>query len=273
MPDPALLPRLARAAVFALLTLCGCSESAAPVTLHFAATYGGRPIGCTESPNGLSLTDLRFYVHDIALFDQAGNRVPLNLEDDGLWQDGNVALLDFEDGQGACLNGSPQLNESVRGRLRGGPFHKVSLTVGVPEDINHSDPLVARAPLNYTAMHWHWLTGYKFLRAGIGNDLDSFWIHLGSSRCDGSIAQGIECAAPNRVRVEIADFDLNNDRIAIDLEALFANIDLTDGIASDCSSGPEELACLAPFAALGLGPGDAPPSSAVQTVFLGEAAP
>ncbi len=39
--------------------------------------------------------------------------------------------------------------------------------IGVPETLNHIDPLTAVSPLNYTDMHWHWASGYKFFRAGL----------------------------------------------------------------------------------------------------------
>ena len=40
--------------------------------------------------------------------------------------------------------------------------------------------------------------------------------------------------------------------VAVDLAALLDGTDLEDEAASDCSSGPPESACVAPFAALGI---------------------
>ncbi len=250
----------------------GCADRVVPVERNFSLRYGDLPISCTEAAAGLLLTDLRFYLYDVELTDQGGRSRTLELLPDGQWQDGKIALLDFEDGQGACINGSEQRNSSLRGKISGGPFRGITFTVGVPPDNNHRDPMTAQAPLNYTAMHWHWLSGYKFMRVGVSNESDNFWMHLGSSRCDGSINDGIECRSSNRVAVALGDFDPTRDRIVIDLEPLVAAVNLADGSGSDCSSGPDELACSAAFAALGL-PFGATAAAASQRVFRSEPAP
>ena len=260
----------------ALSMLCACSRPGTPIEIDFLSRYGDHTISCTEAAEGLQLTDLRLYVYDLELTDAAGKEHAVELADDGVWQDGAVALLDLENGEGACSNGSGTRNETLRGTVpgvaQGGPFRDISFTVGVPPQSNHRDPLSAGPPLNYTAMHWHWLSGYKFMRVGIGNASDHFWMHLGSSHCDGSLTDGIQCRTANRVRVTLPDFDPGKDRVVIDLERLTEGIDLGDGIGSDCSSGPDELACDPAFRALGLPFGeaaDAPP----QRVFRGEPAP
>jgi uncharacterized repeat protein (TIGR04052 family) len=268
--------RCIAAAIGLLPVLCGCADRVTPVELSFSARYGDHTLSCTEAAAGLQLTDLRFFVYDLKLIDQDGRSKPVGLLVDGLWQDGNVALLDFEDGQGACINGSVERNRSVRGLVAGendgGPFRGISFTVGVPPDRNHRDPMTAKAPLNYIPMHWHWLNGYKFMRVGVSNESDRFWMHLGSSHCNGSISDGIECRMSNRVAVALDDFDPSRDRIVIDLEPLVTAVNLADGIGSDCSSGPDELACGAAFAAFGL-PFGATTDAASQRVFRSEQMP
>jgi uncharacterized repeat protein (TIGR04052 family) len=277
------IPRSARislrfvALVIGLLPMIsGCADRVTPVELNFSVRYGDNAISCTEAVAGLKLTDMRFFVYDLKLVDQAGRSRAVELLADGLWQDGKIALLDFEDGQGDCINGSAANNRSIRGVVTadnvGGPFQGISFTVGVPPDSNHRDPMTAKAPLNYTAMHWHWLTGYKFMRVGVNNESDRFWMHLGSSHCDGSISDGIECRSSNRVAVALADFNPLRDRIVIDLEPLVTAVNLADGIGSDCSSGPDEPACAAAFAALGL-PYGLTVEAASQRVFRIESAP
>ncbi|MDZ7643630.1 MAG: MbnP family protein [Woeseiaceae bacterium] len=64
-----------------------------------------------------------------------------------------------------------------------GDYRTLRLTLGVPADLNHGDPLHAPAPLTQTPMHWHWRSGYKFLRAGVTRGADGYWLHLGSTRC------------------------------------------------------------------------------------------
>jgi hypothetical protein len=121
-------------------------------------------------------------------------------------------------------------------------------------------------------MHWHWLSGYKFMRVGVRSDSDSYWLHLGSSHCDGNVGAAIECRAPNRISVQLADFDPATNRIVIDIAPLIAAGNLDDGTGSDCSSGPDEQACSGAFAALGLPFGDNT-EQASQRIFRSEPAP
>jgi uncharacterized repeat protein (TIGR04052 family) len=249
-----------------------CVDRQTPVELGFSLRNGDAPLSCSEIAGGVQLTDLRLYLYDLQLIDGAGRPTPFVLTPDEVWQDDRVALLDFEDGQGACINGSAEQNRSVRGAASGGPFRGVAFTVGVPPDLNHRDPMTARAPLNYTAMHWHWLSGYKFMRVGVRSDSDRYWLHLGSSHCDGNVGAAIECRASNRISVQLADFDPARDRIVIDIAPLIAAGNLDDGMGSDCSSGPDEPACSGAFAALGL-PFGANTEAASQRVFRSVPAP
>ena len=86
------------------------------------------------------------------------------------------------------------------------------------------------------------------MRAGVAAGEDSFWMHLGSSRCQGTIGAIQGCMSHNRPVVELDDFDPLKHRIVLDIGELFAGA----GSAGSCSSGPDERACEAPFAALGL---------------------
>ena len=112
--------------------------------------------------------------------------------------------------------------------------------------------LLAEAPLGYSEMHWHWVSGYKFLRAGVTTDSDSYFLHLGSSRCAGTIGNIEGCRAANRPLVRLEHFRPGRDRVVIDLTALFASVDLQDGIRTDCQSGPANADCIGVFWKLGL---------------------
>ncbi len=233
-----------------LSILPACAPPQVPVVINFGASWNAQPIQCAE--NGLSLSDLRLYISDVILIDADGREHALNLAPDERWQQRNVALLDLEDGEGSCSNGTPDTNAMVHGTAAAAEFAGVRFTVGVPFELNHDNPLLADPPLDDAAMHWHWRSGYKFFRAGVVNDNDSFWIHLGSTGCEGTVQNISRCNSPNRVSVELADFSPDKDRISIELSALFRGVDLDDGVRSDCSSGPAETACQEPFAALGL---------------------
>ena len=210
------------------------------------------------------MTDLRFFVSDIVLQDSAGNEHALTLQDNS-WQQSNVALIDLESGNNNCDNGSSAVNDSIVGVVDAAEFVAIRFVVGVPFEQNHANPLLAKAPLDNSPMHWHWRSGYKFIRAGIRHESDGFWLHLGSTACEGKVQAISACANPNRVEVHIEDFSPATDTINVDLAALFAGVNLGDGTVDSCSSSPAEETCRAPFAALGLAFGDTGASG--QTVF------
>jgi uncharacterized repeat protein (TIGR04052 family) len=222
------------------------------VTIPFVAIHDGSAAACDSARNGWQMNDLRFYVSNVVLLDAHGAVTPLTLESDEAWQTRDLALIDLEDGSGACRNGTTHTNAELRGHAPAGDYVGIRFEVGVPFELNHADPLAADAPLDDAAMHWHWRSGYKFLRAGVSGDDDGFWLHLGSAGCKGTVQDISGCAFPNRVTVEIAEFTVGSDRIAFYFDELLRDTALDDSAASDCSSGPAESACPPPFAALGL---------------------
>ncbi len=226
-----------------------CSTKQETAHLQFTAVWQGTEIGCDEGD--ISLSDLRFFISDLTVVDHLGGLHPISLVEDGRFQQSNIALVDLEDGQGNCLNGTPERHATVTGLTDVSDFVELRFTVGVPFSMNHANPLLASAPLDDAAMHWHWRSGYKFLRAGVSTGDDGTWLHLGSTGCEGTVQNIRSCRAPNRVYVSLQNFAPTN-RIGLDLSALFAGIDLADGESSDCSSGPAEPACAPVFEALGL---------------------
>jgi len=233
-----------------LLLASSCTQPYLGVKIPFVATWDGEAISC-NSPD-VSLSDLRFYVSSIELRETNGKNHRLGLHDDLPWQQSDLALIDLEDGKGTCSNGTSGLFAYLVGSVPPGEYNGLTFTVGVPFDRNHADPLMATAPLDDSAMHWHWRSGYKFLRAGVQTATDSFWIHVGSAGCEGTVRNITECRFPNRIAVELAEFSPGRDSIVVDLKALLEGTDLNDETATDCSSGPPESACVAPFAVLGI---------------------
>jgi uncharacterized repeat protein (TIGR04052 family) len=247
-----------------IFAIQACTKPAIPVELSFAVQYGDSSISCTDSAVGIQLTDLRFFVHDIELMDESGADLEFQMAEDDRWQDGIVALIDLENGQGACLNGSVEMNGSIQGTVRANGVHKITFSLGIPEALNHLDPVTVQPPRNFTAMHWHWLNGYKFLRTGAISGVDGYSLHLGSSHCDG-VPGSFNCRTANRPRVVISDFDPARQEIILDIKNLFEGIDFKDGRAGDCSSGPDQSDCGAPFRTLGIEPQK--PSDVAPGVF------
>lgn len=233
-----------------MILATSCSKSYIDLKIPFVATWGGDIIQCTDSE--IALSDLRFYVSSIELVDAGGEAQALELHADIPWQQPDLALIDLENGQGACMNGTGDTFAYLVGSVPTGDYRGLRFTVGVPFDRNHSNPLTARAPLDDPAMHWHWRSGYKFIRAGVETPNDGFWIHVGSAGCEGTVRNISACRFPNRVTVELSEYVPNIDTISVDLKSFFESIDIDDGESTSCSSGPAESACVAPFAALGI---------------------
>jgi uncharacterized repeat protein (TIGR04052 family) len=165
---------LATAIAFSFGGLVQAQSNTQEVTINFAGAIGDKEFACGQSyeqvgtsESTLTPADFRFYVSDLALVDEEGNAVPIELEQDGKWQYQNVALIDFEDGSGGCDNGTAETRTMVVGTVPEGDYQKLQFTLGVPKSLNHEDAAVASSPLNLTSLWWNWQGGYKFLRADL----------------------------------------------------------------------------------------------------------
>lgn len=260
------------------------SGATRPVSLRFRAVVDGAPFACGTSyldAAGVRFTpaDLRAFVQDVSLLTADGAEQPVVLDVRPPWQEGTVALIDFEDGSGACAAGTRDVNAEVSGTVPLGDYRGLAFSNGVPEARNHADPATLPPPLQAGSMTWGWLLGYRFLMAevvalpGDAGVAGSALLHVGSSGCSGNPgAGGIHCAKANRNRVRLADFDPDSDVVVIDLAPLFSGIDLSQ-VTTCHSSGPE---CAPFFERVGI---DLPAGSASerQLVYhvepLGEGAP
>lgn len=221
-----------------LTLLAGCGRE--PVEIRFASTWGGAPVDCESRE--LALTDLRFYVSDIELLGSGGKAEAL----------GPVALIDLENGRGGCQNGTDALQASITGELPPGEYRGLRFTLGVPFDKNHANPLTAAPPLDDPAMHWHWRSGYKFLRAGLQRGKVRYRLHLGSARCRGVIGKLEGCDASNRVEVLLDNFDSERGEVVFDFAELLNEFDPQDNALQVCEMGPDEAACETYRVSLGL---------------------
>ncbi|MGA0805426.1 MAG: MbnP family copper-binding protein [Pseudohongiellaceae bacterium] len=158
-------------ALIASLTFAMPGRADDQLVLQFATDVNGAPFACGQSYAGIGTaattitpTDLRFYISSVALLDANDKAVPLALEQDGVWQYQDVALLDFEDGSGPCQNGNAPTNHVVRGTVPAGDYTGLEFTLGLPFALNHADNLLAASPLNLSAMFWNWQGGYRFFK-------------------------------------------------------------------------------------------------------------
>lgn len=250
------------------------------VEIRFAAQINGQAFECGKSYSGVGTTkstitpsDFRLYVSQVELLTADGKAVPVSLTQDKTWQLENIALLDFENGQGPCRNGTPATNMSVRGSVPVGNYSGVKFTVGVPFARNHGDPTVSPAPLSSTAMFWNWQGGYKFIKfdtassgqaaltappaAHGGGNASGFSVHLGSTVCaSASRTQAPSgCQNSNRMEIRLSDFNPANNVVVIDMGRVLANsnVDINAaGTSPGCMSFPKDADCLAVMGALGL---------------------
>lgn len=233
-----------------------------PVVLTFEARVGAEPFSCQKTFAGLGAQktaveplDFRLYIHDVRLLAEGGAEVPLALDQDGVWQHQDLALLDFEDKTGTCSNGTTNLNTTVRGKAPAGSYRGVRFKVGVPFALNHGDSATAPSPLNLSTMFWSWNGGYKFVRIDTRNaDGAPKNLHLGSTGCAEEGGAVVSCTHPNRPEITLDNLDLAAGKILVDYAAIVADVDLSKegGGAPGCMSGLTDPECAPIFQRLGL---------------------
>lgn len=255
-----------------------------PITITFDARIGDKPAKCGESYAGVGtsnatimLQDFRIYVSEVRLIAANGAEVPLQLTPDNQWQNDKVALLDFENATGNC-NGNAPMNSAVRGAAPAGNYTGVVFGIGVPFELNHKDPTLAGAPLNYSGLAWPWRVGYKFTtidfdtankpatapvqQGGMqgmgGMPASGFSIHLGSTDCGAgspTTPPTAPCTNGNRPTYRLTGVDITKQSIVLDLGALLAATDVTVNApksASGCMSFTDDDDCIAIMDRFGL---------------------
>lgn len=241
------------------------------VTINFSAMINNQAFTCGTQYSGvgtaastIEMTDFRFYVHDVRLITSAGTETALELEQDGRWQHEDLALLDFEDGTGACSNGTSPMNTSVRGQVAAGDYTGLRFRLGVPFDLNHLDAASAPPPLDISRLFWNWNAGYKFVRMdlrrpdALEGEAAGWNVHLGSTGCSPSgnrTAPATSCVNEHRPEIELAGFDHAANTVVADYGRLLAGSDVTVNTpetASGCQAFPGDADCPPVMNRLGL---------------------
>jgi len=269
------------------ISACATSPSAIggdkPITISFDARVGDKPARCGETYSGVGtskasifLQDFRIYISNVRLIATNGQEVPFALTPDNQWQSDKVALLDFENATGNC-NGNAATNSAMRGTAPAGEYTGVAFEIGVPYDLNHKDPTLAAAPLNYSGLTWPWRIGYKFTTidfdttnktapaasasmhgmAGMSS-ASGFSIHLGSTDCGAgspTTPPTAPCSNPNRPTYRLTGLDLTKRKVVLDLGSLLSGTDVTVNAphsASGCMSFTDDDDCIAIMDRFGL---------------------
>jgi uncharacterized repeat protein (TIGR04052 family) len=283
--------------VAGLLAACGGGDDPVPaptgpqaVAIDFATVAGVTPVNCATaaianlgSTNATGrLQDARFYVSNVALIRADGVEVPLTLPANDNWNyttagGEGVTLIDLEDKTGGC-NGTTDTNATLKGTVAAGNYVGVSMTLGVPFALNHTDQgaalTVTPAVVNnavHPGMAWAWAGGRKFAKIELKDVLAAepagtagkwsasvFNVHIGSTNCTGTNpAAGLvsSCAEPNRATIRFAAFDPAKQKITVDVRALLAENDATVNVSgpTGCMSGLSDFECTGVFKALQIG--------------------
>ncbi|AJR15143.1 hypothetical protein LIL_12541 [Leptospira interrogans serovar Linhai str. 56609] len=221
------------------------------------------------------LHDFRLFVHGVTLIQNSGEETPLTLNQDGKFQSGEIALLDFENKTGKC-NGTTDTNNVVSALIPSGTYQGIKFIVGIPENKNHLDADNQSPPLDNSGMFWSWTSGYKFLKLDfetaetLGVETS---VHIGSANCVGS-GSSSTCARVNRIPVTLipeGGFNPSTQEIKINIQALLQGIDLTaNPNAAMCMSGlvgATSTGCPTIFANIGLDLNAGTPITPAKTVF------
>lgn len=236
------------------------------VTIRFKAKIGSEDLECGKSYPNLGKTmqtatpqDFRFFVEELSLIAKSGDKVKVQFDERSPFQTKDVALIDFTNNQGSCTAGGATVNTTITGKVPPGEYSGVEFVNGVPETLNHQNITLAKPPLQDISTYWGWASGYRFVMTGLlvptatTNTADdagadstsgSNFVHIGSTACSGGAATGFTCSHPNRNRVKLENFDVDDDVIIADLGKVFADVDLTSGVechgtGDDCKSAYE----------------------------------
>ncbi len=252
-------------------------------TIPFRGRAGGVDFTCSQDLSGLGTAastvtprDFRLYVHSVQLLDASGAGTPLTLEQDGVWQYEDVALLDFEDASGDCTTGSPDMNTEIVGTAPAGEYVGLAFSVGVPDELNHIDAATAPPPLNDTGLWWSWTGGYKFAKIDVTTpESTGFVFHLGATDCEKLDDGTYSCTLANAAEISLDGFDPESSAVSLDLADLYAQSDLSGAMPEGdsmpgCMSSGGDPECTGLFDAIGL-PWEDNTSPGEQTLFKVEA--
>lgn len=246
----------------------GLSSDEQVVEIPFRATVGDQDFDCNKTYNlGDDATlvepkDFRYFVSDLHFVKADGSKVELKLEQDGKWQSGRVALLDYATTEGNCARSSSPDSETrkiVRGVIKKGDYTGIEFALGLDDVTNHLDASTAQPPLNNPGMWWSWKGGYKELRLeltvrseGAVKDKD-YLVHHGATSCSGNSPETYACTHENNATISLSGNPLESG-VQFDIARYFSGEQIQSdlGSAFGCMSFPGDKDCEYLFANLGL---------------------
>jgi uncharacterized repeat protein (TIGR04052 family) len=206
-----------------------------PITLEFGVSLYGEVPSC-DTPvsvnslvtgGGATLADLRFYISDIDVLAVDGSPLPVVLIPDGVWQTETVALLDFENGTGTCVGGTPEVHTTIQGKVSPGEYNGVRFDLFVPFAENHA---ALGPPLDAPGMFVNAQHGHEFFKLDLDIDGNPWSAHVHSLECTstGTDAAPTSCDRPNGATIELINMNPAAETITLSLATLFGTLDPTD---------------------------------------------
>lgn len=277
-----------------LSLLSACAPDTPPFKLAFTAVAGGNAIGCTDTitglgPNGaytVGINDLRFYVSNVRFYDKNGGEI-------GAIFDANefqhavgtnvVSLIDLTgNSEGTCAEtsfgeGTERTHAAITGTTIVSEITRVTFDVGIPakvvKDVIGNNTLEG-APSPFAEMYWSWASGYRYFvlnfatHDAAGTRGEGF-VHVGSRGCGPMGGKALEdreaCDFVNIPTVALAGFDLKTNTVAVDLNAVLANLDFRapvrdpmtfavvgETVGVECHSSPSQPHCPSIFSSFGI---------------------
>lgn len=243
------------------------------VALPFKALIDGIPVNCRSQYEDVGATntrvrvgDMRMYIHDVSLIDEAGTAVPVELDQDAFQRD-NVVLLDFETGESICTDGTAETHTEVTGTVPGGSYTGVRFTVGLPFELNHvvQEAGVTPAPFDLAPMYRSVTAGYRFFKLNLTSEVSALdWpVYVGSTGCSG-FESDVTCTSENLQTFTVTNFDWRSDTVVFALDVLLETTDLSKNSTytvgttvydtpDGCQSDPSDADCAGIFSSYGLG--------------------
>lgn len=219
-------------------------------------TYTGVGVGSVQE---LRNQGLRFYLSQPTMVGSSGSAASLRLDarsNGTVYQDDRYGVALIGDAQG-CDSTTPLRSESLSATVAAGDYRQICFDLGVPFELNHSDPSTAPSPLNLTAMSWSWQYGRVFFRFdSVSNPSatpGNFFVHLGSTGCSnasdsGSAPPDQACLYPNLARICLAASAVSSGQpIVVNVAALLSESDIgvnTEGTAPGCMSAAGDPECI-----------------------------
>jgi len=148
------------------------------VELIISPVIDGRPFHFNteyKAPSGeqYSLKSLKFFMCDLGFSLATGIENSPQAES----TKHGVFFVDFNDQK----NKVDTLNAKIKFKVKVGDYSDIRFNIGIPRQLNHSDPTVAPPPLDIGKgdMYWEWNSGYIFLLIeGKGSEIKNNLLHL-----------------------------------------------------------------------------------------------